>query len=210
MSSALIAIALLSGDGLARVATHRELPSKPFTASYPVEGERFRNLAIEIYPVGFVIGRYALGIEYMLTTHHALTLAPHISYTLLGRSDLLNGVGAELGYRYFFRTTAGPDGFFVGGAFTFGHYRYYDYADVSCGAPTCPLVFNDDKLQFGGALESGFQALMGPLLLGVGGGVEVRASEKEFTFEPASAQVLNLVIGSGIRPRVFVTMGAAF
>ncbi len=210
MSSTLVALALLSGDGLAHVATQREQSPRPYTASYPVEGERFHNLVIETYPIGFAIGRYAIGIEYMVTTHHAITLSPHVQYTLLGRSDLLDGVGGEFGYRYFFRTTAGSDGFFVGAAFTVGHYRYRDYADVSCGAPTCPYVFNADQLRFGGALEGGYQALMGPLLLGVGAGVELRVATKEFAFEPASVEVLNLVIGPGIRPRVFITVGVAF
>ncbi len=209
-----LSLALAGGDGFAEVAKRSDVPQKPFVATFPTDVDRARSFAIEFKPLDAALGRYAVGISYLLAEHHAVFVTPHLYYASLGTSDLFDGFGLEAGYRYFVRAT-GMEGPFFGGGAGYGQYRYRDYADT-CDVASCPVVSDSRHSRFTAMAELGWQWLFGPFVLAAGFGAEYRSIDNDEhypgspPFEATDRTWLNFIFGSGLRPRVGSTLGVAF
>ncbi|HEX7665620.1 MAG TPA: DUF3575 domain-containing protein, partial [Polyangiaceae bacterium] len=128
-----------------------------------------KHVAIEANPLGILVGHYSLQVETMIAPHSALTFNPHFDYShweaqdMLGGDSSYAGFGSEVGYR-FYTARSKPAGLFVGPSLLGGVYRTYR----SFGGHTFPMV--------GAALDVGAQAVLGPVVLGAGIGVQYNLS----------------------------------
>jgi hypothetical protein len=171
------------------------------------EGIPFKSVALQVNPLGVVIGRYSADLEYLPATHHALHLTILGYFALPGASDELTGFGAEMGYRYY-SGLYGPHGFFAGASFLAYSLQY-----VHAALPGVPLESSDDTafVQLGGALDVGYQLVfLGNLAVGAGVGVQVTEETPRPHFDYAKQGVENFLYGPGVRPRALLSAGAAF
>jgi Protein of unknown function (DUF3575) len=179
----------------------KDVPTDQATAS--VE----KRFAIELNPLGIIMGRYSLQGEVMLASHHSLQVNPHFNYTPVSTTvngqelDLgkFVGFGGELGYR-FYSGSRGPAGFYAGASFLAAYYSQ------SSGAGNGSQAFGS----FGGAIDIGGQAIIGPGIV-IGGGFGLQYTK---TTESLVTDNLNLaaaiVAGGGFRPRFLLHVGFAF
>jgi len=177
-----------------------------------VEGGR-RSFAIAANPLGVLIGRYSLQAEYLPVAHHAFTLSPFfthvpVTFTSDGReldAGSLTGFGGELGYR-FYTSRKGPAGFFVGPSLLFASYS----ASAPSGSQPSGSEGSGSFLAYGGAIDLGGQAVVGPGVV-IGGGFGLQYTKNS---EPLDGDNLNLasaiIASGGIRPRFLFTVGYAF
>jgi hypothetical protein len=178
------------------------------TKDVPVDQDALeKRFAIGINPLGIIIGRYSLQGEVMLAKHHSLQVNPHFNYTPVSANingadvDLgkFVGFGGELGYR-FYSGSRGPAGFYAGASFLAAYYTQ------SSGAGGGSQAFGS----FGGAIDIGGQAVIGPGIT-LGGGVGLQYTK---TTESIVTDNLNLaaviVAGGGFRPRFLLHVGFAF
>jgi hypothetical protein len=173
------------------------------------EGVAFKSVALAGNPLGFIIGRYSVDLEYLPVPHHALHLTPVGYYALPGTGDQLTGFGAEVGYRWYSGVN-GPEGFFVGGSFLAGD---YEYIHGTAQQVPSPLDMPDDTqyVSLGGAIDVGYQAVvLGNFALGGGLGAQYTVFTEQPHFEYLSHPWHDLLYGSGLRPRVLLSVGAAW
>ena len=171
------------------------------------EGVPFKSVALQGNPLGLIIGRYSADLEYLPAPHHALHFSPVGYFALPGVADELVGFGAEMGYRWYSGLN-GAHGFFVGASFIALSLHYLHGA-----LPGVPLDAPEDTsyVQLGGALDAGYQVvILGNFAAGVGLGAQYTADTTQPTFEYQNHPLHDLLYGSGLRPRVLLSLGAAF
>jgi hypothetical protein len=171
------------------------------------EGVPFKSVALQGNPLGVVIGRYSADLEYLPAPHHALHFSPVGYFALPGVADELVGFGAEMGYRWY-SGLYGPHGFFLGASFIALSLQY------SHGAlPGVPLDAPEETsfVQLGGAIDAGYQmVILGNFAVGAGVGAQYTADTAQPTFEHENHALHDLLYGWGLRPRVLLSLGAAF
>jgi hypothetical protein len=171
------------------------------------EGVAFKSVSLQGNPLGLVIGRYSADLEYLPVPHHALHLTPVGYFALPGVSDELTGFGAELGYRWY-SGLYGPHGFFLGASFIALSLEY-----LHATLPGVPFETPDDTsfVQLGGAIDAGYQVVMlGNFAVGAGVGAQYTADTVQPHFEYQNNSWHSLLYGWGLRPRVLLSLGAAF
>jgi len=171
------------------------------------EGVPFKSVAVQGNPLGLIIGRYSADLEYLPAPHHALHFSPVGYFALPGVSDELVGFGAEVGYRWYSGLN-GAHGFFVGASFIAMSLHYLHGA-----LPGVPLDVPEDTsyVELGGALDAGYQVvILGNFAAGVGVGAQYTTDTTQPTFEYQNHPLHDLLYGSGLRPRVLLSLGAAF
>jgi hypothetical protein len=180
---------------------------RPAPADEIDEGIRFKSLAVQGNPLDLAIGRYSADLEYLPDTHHTLHFTPFAYYALPGASDQLTGFGGELGYRWY-SGTHGAHGFFIGGSFIAAELEY-THKTSAPGALDTP-----DDTQFtelGGAVDVGYQVIvLGNLATGVGAGAQYLVDKPRPQFEFLTHPWHDLLYGPGMRPRLLLSVGAAF
>ena len=170
------------------------------------EAPRLKVIAVEANPLSTILGLYSMNIEVVVSEHHAIVLSPHYYFANPGRDDGITGGGVEGGYRYY-TGKYGPHGFFLGGSFLFGVYRYVHRTVIDT-----PTNTSDDTTadSFGLAVDGGYQILLGEhLVLGGGLGVQYRYFTAQPNYESESHAHQDLFYGSGIRPRFLLAIGGA-
>jgi hypothetical protein len=170
------------------------------------EGVRFKSVAVQGNPLGVVIGRYSADLEYLPAPHHALHLTPVGYFALPGVADQYFGYGAEIGYRWY-SGVDGPTGFFLGGSVLVGSFTY-----VHTAQPGLPGDVSDDTTfaQVGGAIDAGYQLVfLGNFAVGAGVGLSYTVDTASPTFEVGNHDD-DLLYGAGLRPRLLLSIGAAF
>lgn len=171
------------------------------------EGVPFKSVALQGNPLGLIIGRYSADLEYLPAPHHALHFSPVGYFALPGVADELVGFGAEMGYRWYSGLN-GAHGFFVGASFIAMSLHYLHGA-----LPGVPLDVPEDTsyVELGGALDAGYQVvILGNFAAGIGLGAQYTADTTPPTFEYQNHPLHDLLYGSGLRPRVLLSLGAAF
>jgi len=165
-----------------------------------------KHFNIMLNPLGFFIGRYSIQGEYLPALHHAITLTPFYTHapvkvTVNGQEidgGSLNGGGAELGYR-FYTGKKGPNGFFVGPSFLFGSYTQ-----------SFEGTKGDSFTSFGGAIDFGGQAVVGPgITIGGGFGIQYTKTSKDINTDNLNLASA-IIAGGGTRPRFLFSVGYAF
>ncbi|HEY3816620.1 MAG TPA: hypothetical protein VGL81_05590 [Polyangiaceae bacterium] len=180
---------------------------RPARADDIDEGIPFKSVALQGNPLGLIIGRYSADLEYLPAPHHALHFTPVGYFALPGVADELVGFGAELGYRWY-SGLYGPHGFFLGASLIALSLQY-----VHGALPGVPLDSPEDTsfVQLGGALDAGYQLVfLGNFAVGAGLGAQYTADTTPPTFEYQNHPWHTLLYGSGLRPRVLLSIGAAF
>ncbi|HEY5242412.1 MAG TPA: hypothetical protein VIJ22_13125 [Polyangiaceae bacterium] len=171
------------------------------------EGVPFKSVALQGNPLGLIIGRYSADLEYLPAPHHALHFSPVGYFALPGVADELVGFGAEMGYRWYSGLN-GAHGFFVGASLIALSLHYLHGA-----LPGVPLDVPEDTsyVELGGALDAGYQVvILGNFAAGIGLGAQYTADTTPPTFEYQNHPLHDLLYGSGLRPRVLLSLGAAF
>ncbi len=171
------------------------------------EGVPFKSVALQGNPLGLIIGRYSADLEYLPAPHHALHFSPVGYFALPGVADELVGFGAEMGYRWYSGLN-GAHGFFIGASFIALSLHYLHGA-----LPGVPLDVPEDTsyVELGGALDAGYQVvILGNFAAGIGLGAQYTADTTQPTFEYQNHPLHDLLYGSGLRPRVLLSLGAAF
>jgi hypothetical protein len=171
------------------------------------EGEPFRSIDIQLNPIGIVVGRYTLDLEYLPAPHHAVHLTPVGYYAVPASMDTFQGFGAEAGYRWY-SSANGPEGIFVGGSFLIGG---FEYAHSTANPSTLDPADDTQFVSLGGAIDAGFQWVpLGNFAFGAGAGVAYTVYTEQPRFNYANHSWEDLVYGSGLRPRVLLSVGTAF
>jgi hypothetical protein len=171
------------------------------------EGVPFKSVALQGNPLGLAVGRYSADLEYLPVPHHALHLTPVGYFALPGVADELIGGGVEMGYRWYSGLN-GPHGFFVGASFIALSLTY-----IHGALPGVPLDAPEDTsfVELGGALDAGFQMIvLGNFAAGAGLGAQYTADTTSPHFEYQNHPLHDLLYGPGLRPRVILSVGAAF
>jgi hypothetical protein len=205
---------ILCGGGLALCATSTA-QADPAPAFAPVDvgvvepTPARRLFAVEWNPVALFIDRISFNFEIAPAEHHALVLAPYYFNTrtpsfatvsgeapVVHASQRFEGVGGEIGYRYY-AGRGGLRGFFAGPSFLLAGVRATDGA----GGHTSLVTF-------GGAVDVGWQALVADdWLIGLGGGAAFVVASKSVPEQQAPAVYY---ANSGVHPRALAAVGYAF
>ena len=180
-----------------------------------------KHVAIEANLLSLLVSRVSLQVEWVPGTHHALVANPfffHASrkHTQDGVAYDLgdqNGIGTELGYRYY-TGSRGPNGFFVGPSLVFGSFyksggeaatieRPSSNASLALFTTSRPESYN----AYGAAIDIGGQFIVGPgILFGIGIGAQYL-----FTTDDKSGGISSLWEGTaGFSPRLLSSLGYAF
>lgn len=169
-----------------------------------------RFVSIEMNPLPmFTIGRFGGNVVVAPLDHHAIILSPFYAtattepifvYDDNGNGtqvpkQTFSGFGGELGYRYY-TGLGGPRGFFLGPSFILGIF--------TASPMTGPGVH---YLNLGGALDAGYQALIGDRVsLSLGGGLQFLGQDKSFPNQQTPAK---FYANSGVLPRLLLSIGVA-
>lgn len=156
-----------------------------------------RHFAVYLNPLSLIVDRYGASVEVMLASHHALEAGAYYVYcaTNSDSNNVFSGVGGEIGYRFYLERN-GPRGFYLGPSFLLAALTALPQAGASV-----------DYLNLGGALDLGYQALLGRVLVGIGAGAQYTVATKDFPQQQLAASVY---ANSGLRPRVSLAIGVAF
>jgi hypothetical protein len=167
-----------------------------------------RNVAIEITPLSLIIEHYGAGLELMPFEHHALLLSAYYFATTTAKypadqkagphaSNDFNGVGGEIGYRYYYGHN-GPRGLFVGPSLLLGKFKAVPNAGGSSTS------FYD----LGVGADVGYQAILGDAwVFGFSAGAQYTWASQSFPAQEAPAAYH---ANSGIHPRMQIAVGYAF
>ena len=170
------------------------------------------RFALTFNPLNLIIGRYGFNFEYQPVPHQGLIVSPHYdhfsehptgdySYAFI---DTLNGVGAELGYR-FYSGKRGFDGFFAGPSLLIATNRVTTTGSFS--GP--PVKTNDTWSSVGIAFDVGGQLQLGHFI--IGGGAGVRYAKLNQNLNEGDMPVIEEVnAGGGWCPRLAFNLGYAF
>ncbi len=171
------------------------------------------RFALTFNPLNLIIGRYGFNFEYQPVLHHGLILTPHYDYLsgslpddggcLNGNcTDTLNGVGAELGYR-FYSGRHGFDGFFAGPSLLIARRKLTGTYEGHTSAEVFTSV--------GGAFDVGWQWQQDHFSVGIGAGVQYTKSSEKLSLMGAGIDILiNWNAGDGWLPRLAFNLGYAF
>ncbi len=168
-----------------------------------------RVFAVEWNPVALFIERISVNLEIAPADHHALVLAPFVfdtrtasfidvtgDTTTLHASQRFEGVGGEIGYRYY-AGYGGLRGFFAGPSFILAAVRGTDGA-------------GDQKtfMNYGVAVDVGWQALVASdWVVSLGGGGQYTFTSTSIPDQQAPAAYY---ANSGLHPRALAAVGYAF
>lgn len=160
-----------------------------------------KTVAIELTPLGLFVGHYGASIEVVPAAHHGIVLsgfylstsnrAPSADSTAPPITNTWRGLGGELGYRYYFGAR-GPHGLYLGPSLLAGSYHGagYDFRDL------------------GGALDVGYQAILGPAIIGLSAGAQYVHVDHDI---PEQGDLYaDVHVRSAVRPRAGLTVGVAF
>ncbi|MDP9035983.1 MAG: hypothetical protein M3O50_14380 [Myxococcota bacterium] len=189
------------------VALVRTLTTGASMADGIDDGVRFKSVALQGNPLGLLVGRYSVDLAFLPEPHHALHLTAIGYYALPGVDDSFRGFGGELGYSWY-SGEHGAHGLFAGASFLVGEYRY-----VHATANPSTLDVPDDThfVSLGAAVDGGFQAIvLGNLAVGAGVGIQYTADTARPHFEYVNHPWHDALYGPGVRPRILVSVGAAF
>ncbi len=188
-------------------------PTSTETSAQKDDGSNLKRFALELNPLSIIIGRYSISGEYMFAKHHAVTLTPfytHVPVTVTANgketdAGALDGFGGELGYR-FYTGGKGPNGFFVGPSVLFGSFSQ----SAPSGVNPAGSAGSQSFASYGGAVDVGGQAVIGPgVVVGGGFGLQYTTNSEELNTE--NLNLASLVIASGgVRPRFLLSVGYAF
>ncbi len=181
----------------------------PVDVSVPERTPSRRVFALEWNPVALFIDRLSATIEIAPVDHHTLVLSPYYFNTRTGSfpsasgdtlvahlSQRFEGVGGEIGYRYY-AGYGGPRGFFAGPSFILAGVKATD----GNGAQT-------SLMDYGVALDIGWQALVADdWVVSLGGGAEYLFTSKSVPDQQAPAAYY---ANSGVHPRALAALGYAF
>jgi hypothetical protein len=170
------------------------------------------RFALTFNPLNLIIGRYGFNFEYQPVPHHGLIFSPHYDH-LSGdpswdgeatlATDTLNGVGAELGYRYY-SSSHGFDGFFAGPSLLIATYER-----TLMGLPTTKTSGQVNSV--GLAFDVGGQLQLGHFVFGGGVGVQYTTNDRQFGLSGRGVDLLmEWNIGGGVLPRFAINLGYAF
>lgn len=165
-----------------------------------------RNFAIEITPLSLVINHFGAGLELMPVEHHALILSAYYFATTTSKylpgdtgphaNNDFNGVGGELGYRYYYGHN-GPRGLFVGPSLLLGKFKA-----TSDGAPSTHFY------DLGVGADVGYQAILGDAwVFGFSAGAQYTWVSQSLPDQVAPAAYH---ANSGVHPRMQIAVGYAF
>jgi hypothetical protein len=168
-----------------------------------------RVFALEWNPVALFIDRISATIEIAPVDHHVLVLSPYYFNTRTASfpgvsdgapvahlSQRFEGVGGEIGYRYY-AGYGGPRGFFAGPSFILAGLKATDGA----GSET-------SLMDYGIALDVGWQALVADdWVIGLGGGAQYSFTSKSVPDQQAPAAYY---ANAGVHPRALAALGYAF
>ena len=165
-----------------------------------------RNFAIEITPLSLIINHFGAGLELMPVEHHALLLSAYYFATKTSKYDPpdapnsnneFNGVGGELGYRYYYGHN-GPRGLFVGPSLLLGKFK----AMPSAGGSTTSFY------DLGAGADVGYQAILGEAwVFGFSAGAQYTWVSQSLPDQVAPAAYH---ANSGVHPRMQIAVGYAF
>lgn len=163
----------------------------------------YAPLAIEVNPLGVIMGRYSAQIEWAPVTHNVILVSPHIIHTSADinttvnskESETFTGVGGEVGYRYY-TGHRGMNGVFIG-------------PSILVGAYNASFLGTDQTFtNIGGAVDVGFKGLIADhLALGGGVGLEYLHVSHDFGDLPTGQAA---IASSGVKPRLLFEAGYAF
>jgi len=223
VSAAVFVAAFLGTTGIAYADEPAAHPAASATSTGTVaagekakptgDEESFRNISLGVNPLGIAIGRYSIQGEYLFAKHHAITLNPFFAHapvtvTVNGQEvdgGSLNGFGGELGYRLY-TGTRGPNGFFVGPSVLFGSYSQ----SAPSGTQAAGSKGSDSFVAYGGALDIGGQAIIGPgIVLGGGFGLQYTSTSQDLNTDNLNLASA-IIAGGGVRPRFLLTLAYAF
>ena len=171
-----------------------------------------RHVVIEVDPLQVVIDKLALNVIFAAKSHHALVLSPYYAWAHAqpfavfdeeGNGTPLadkyfNGVGCNIGYRYYFERDSGPRGFFIGPTFLLA---YLVQKEEGVKTPYA---------QLGGAFDLGYQALIADRVsVSFGGGVGYTTTTRDTAVSALQFPAL-VFANRGFMPRFFATLGYAF
>lgn len=186
-------------------------PPPPGAVLVPVQEEPpYKSFAIIANPLAIFIGRYSVQFEYLPALHHALTLNPFYTHAGININGVdfgtVSGGGAELGYK-FYTGRKGPNGFFVGPSILFGTYSQSGGVVDATNGTTSPST---SFINYGGAIDLGGQAVVGPgIVIGGGFGLQWTKNNKALNTKDFNTAA-NIVAGGGTWPRFLFTLGYAF
>lgn len=165
-----------------------------------------RVVAIEYNPIALAINRISFNVELAPAEHHALVLSPYYFYpatptftngaglTVLGQK--FEGLGGELGYRYYFGR-GGLRGWFAGPSIL----AAWVESTAGDGAKTS---FED----VGVAADVGYQALVvDDWVVSLGAGAQFVWTTRSI---PDQQMPANIYANRGVQPRVLFALGYAF
>lgn len=175
----------------------------------PTDGTR-KVAAIEVTPLGLFLGHYGAQLDVVPAPHHGIVLSGYYAhaesvdalfpdYTKGGPTNVYDGGGGELGYRYYFGAL-GPHGLYIGPSLLLGAMS----ADL---ATTTTARTHYAWHHVGGAIDVGYQSIVGPVLFGLGAGVQYVHVDRDI---PSMGDLTDIMTRSAVRPRVAVTFGYAF
>jgi len=175
-----------------------------------------KQFAFTFNPLNLFVGRFGFNFEYQPIPHHGLIVSPHYDHAsgdpsydaeTTSFTDTLNGVGAELGYR-FYSGKQGFDGFFAGPSLFIATHKL-----TSTNAASIPPG-NETSVTYssiGGAFDIGWQWQLGHFIVGGGAGVQYAKINERL---PLSGRGVDLIMdwntGGGWRPRLAFNFGYAF
>ena len=175
-----------------------------------------KQFAFTFNPLNLLVGRFGFNFEYQPVLHHGLIVSPHYDHAsgdpsydaeTTSFTDTLNGVGAELGYR-FYSGHQGFDGFFAGPSLLIATHKLTrtNAASIPPGSETS-VSFSS----IGGAFDVGWQWQLGHFIVGGGAGVQYTKINESL---PLSGRGVDLIMdwnaGGGWRPRLAFNLGYAF
>ena len=188
--------------------------------SVPESVPTTRQFAVTFNPLNLLIGRYGFNFEYEPVPHHALIFTPHYDYLsgevgtdgCSGTCSLrLNGVGVELGYR-FYSGEHGFNGFFAGPSLIVSRHKL-TYADSGSNPP-----FNSPATEssvfftsIGGAFDVGWQWQGKHFIIGGSVGIQYTQIPEDVGWVGRGAGLLiDYNSGGGLLPRFGFNLGYAF
>jgi hypothetical protein len=172
----------------------------------PAEEGEFKHVTLELTPLDWLFNQAGLTFEIVPVKHHALVLRGYY-FTLktdpdadFGRTNLFQGVGGEIGWRYY-TSENGPRGVFVGPSLIGGFFH------AKSGGDTNPDV-SANFGSYGFAVDGGYQAIVADrVVIGIGAGVQYARATRD---NPDQAWPASLHANNKAFPRFLWSLGWAF
>lgn len=159
-----------------------------------------RYLAISYSPLTLMLARYGGTLDFVPASHHGITLTAFYAYTRTNAdsNNVFEGVGGEVGYRYYFGHD-GPRGLFLGPSLLLGRY-------TASPPPGLGSAVSFDS--WGVAADVGWQAtVIDRVAVGIATGVQYTDPSRKFPVQELPAAVY---ANRSVMPRLNVWVGVAF